>query len=123
MRMVIEPRAGAGGCAEQPLQTQLQMASVISRDRRRTAEGDEPLELIETFIDFRRDVQRRRTEFDLRKAEAVSHPRRLEIALDHIDAVITLIADRNRSGSPRRNDAEVSCRRSVAGDLTCNSSV
>jgi DNA gyrase subunit A len=50
------------------------------------------LELVETFIDFRRDVVRRRTEFDLRKAEARYHILEgLKIALDHIDAVITLI--------------------------------
>jgi DNA gyrase subunit A len=50
------------------------------------------LELIETFVDFRRDVVRRRTEFDLRKAEARYHILEgLKIALDHIDAVITLI--------------------------------
>src|SRR6185369_12211023 len=49
-------------------------------------------ELIETFVDFRRDVVRRRTEFDLRKAEARYHILEgLKIALDHIDAVITLI--------------------------------
>jgi DNA gyrase subunit A len=50
------------------------------------------LELIETFIDFRRDVVRRRTEFELRKAEARYHILEgLKIALDHIDAVIALI--------------------------------
>jgi DNA gyrase subunit A len=50
------------------------------------------LELIETFVDFRRDVVRRRTEFDLRKAEARYHILEgLQIALDHIDAVIVLI--------------------------------
>src|SRR3954471_23613325 len=50
------------------------------------------LELVETFIDFRRDVVRRRTEFDLRKAEARYHILEgLKIALDHLDAVITLI--------------------------------
>ena len=50
------------------------------------------LELIETFVEFRRDVVRRRTEFDLRKAEARYHILEgLKIALDHIDAVITLI--------------------------------
>src|SRR3954465_4056648 len=50
------------------------------------------LELIETFIEFRRDVVRRRTEFELRKAEARYHILEgLKIALDHIDAVITLI--------------------------------
>jgi DNA gyrase subunit A len=50
------------------------------------------LEMIETFVDFRRDVVRRRTEFDLRKAEARYHILEgLKIALDHIDAVIALI--------------------------------
>jgi DNA gyrase subunit A len=50
------------------------------------------LELIETFVEFRRDVVRRRTEFDLRKAEARFHILEgLRIALDHLDAVITLI--------------------------------
>ena len=50
------------------------------------------LELVESFIDFRRDVVRRRTEFELRKAEARYHILEgLKIALDHLDAVITLI--------------------------------
>src|SRR5690606_24293546 len=50
------------------------------------------LELIEHFIEFRRDVVRRRTEFDLRKAEARAHVLEgLRIALDHLDAVIALI--------------------------------
>ena len=50
------------------------------------------LDLIENFIDFRRDVVRRRTEFELRKAEARAHILEgLRIALDHLDAVISLI--------------------------------
>ena len=50
------------------------------------------LELIENFVEFRRDVVRRRTEFELRKAEARRHILDgLKIAIDHIDAVITLI--------------------------------
>jgi DNA gyrase subunit A len=50
------------------------------------------LELIESFVDFRREVVRRRTEFELRKAEARYHILEgLRIALDHLDAVITLI--------------------------------
>src|SRR5262249_17213027 len=50
------------------------------------------LELIESFIDFRRDIVRRRTEFELRKAEARYHVLEgLRIALDHLDAVIILI--------------------------------
>jgi DNA gyrase subunit A len=50
------------------------------------------LELIENFIEFRREVVRRRTEFELRKAEARRHILEgLKIALDHLDAVIALI--------------------------------
>jgi len=50
------------------------------------------LELVESFIDFRREVVRRRTEFELRKAEARYHILEgLKIALDHLDAVIALI--------------------------------
>jgi DNA gyrase subunit A len=50
------------------------------------------LELVESFVDFRREVVRRRTEFDLRKAEARYHILEgLKIALDHLDAVIALI--------------------------------
>ncbi len=50
------------------------------------------LEVLEHFIDFRREVVRRRIEFDLRKAEARAHILEgLRIALDNIDAVITLI--------------------------------
>jgi DNA gyrase subunit A len=50
------------------------------------------LEACERFLEFRRVVVRRRTAFDLRKAEARAHV--LEgyvIALDHLDAVIALI--------------------------------
>ncbi|MGE0862982.1 MAG: DNA gyrase subunit A [Vicinamibacterales bacterium] len=50
------------------------------------------LEVIEQFIDFRREVVRRRIEFELRKAEARAHILDgLKIALDHLDAVIKLI--------------------------------
>jgi DNA gyrase subunit A len=50
------------------------------------------LELVESFVEFRRDVVRRRTEFELRKAEARYHILEgLKIALDHLDAVIALI--------------------------------
>jgi DNA gyrase subunit A len=49
-------------------------------------------ELIENFIEFRREVVRRRTEYELRKAEARAHILEgFKIALDHLDAVITLI--------------------------------
>ncbi|HEY6211857.1 MAG TPA: DNA gyrase C-terminal beta-propeller domain-containing protein, partial [Vicinamibacterales bacterium] len=50
------------------------------------------LELVESFVEFRREIVRRRTEFELRKAEARYHILEgLKIALDHLDAVITLI--------------------------------
>jgi DNA gyrase subunit A len=49
-------------------------------------------ELIDHFVDFRRDVVRRRIEFELRKAEARAHILDgIKIALDHLDAVIALI--------------------------------
>ena len=50
------------------------------------------LEVVEQFIEFRREVVRRRTEFELRRAEARAHILEgLKIALDHLDAVIKLI--------------------------------
>jgi len=50
------------------------------------------VEIVEQFIDFKREVVRRRTEFELRKAEARAHILEgLKIALDHLDAVIKLI--------------------------------
>jgi DNA gyrase subunit A len=50
------------------------------------------LEIIERFVEFRREVVRRRTEFELRKAEARAHILEgLKIALDHLDEVIRLI--------------------------------
>src|SRR5262245_56918365 len=48
--------------------------------------------VVDSFVDFRREVVRRRTEFELRKAEARYHILEgLKIALDHLDAVIKLI--------------------------------
>jgi DNA gyrase subunit A len=50
------------------------------------------LEVVENFVDFRREVVRRRIEFELRKAEARAHILEgLRIALDNLDAVIKLI--------------------------------
>jgi len=47
---------------------------------------------VEQFVAFRHGVVRRRTEFELRKAEARAHILEgLKIALDHLDAVIALI--------------------------------
>ena len=69
------------------------------------------LEIVEHFIEFRREVVRRRIEFELRKAEARAHILEgLKIALDHLDAVITLIrGSKNpleaRGGLDRRSSA------------------
>ena len=50
------------------------------------------IEILDNFVEFRREVVRRRTEFELRKAEARRHILEgLKIALDHLDAVIALI--------------------------------
>ena len=50
------------------------------------------LEFIEEFIEFRREVVRRRIEFELKKAEARAHILEgLRLALDHLDEVIKLI--------------------------------
>ncbi len=97
MRIVIELKRGE--VAEVVLnnlfkQTQLQqsfgiitLAIVAGRPRVLSL-----LEVIELFIDFRREVVRRRIEFELRKAEARAHILEgLKIALDHLDAVIKLI--------------------------------
>jgi DNA gyrase subunit A len=60
------------------------------------------VELIETFVEFRREVVRRRTEYELRKAEARRHILDgLKIAIDHIDAVIALIRAARNPGEAR----------------------
>ena len=60
------------------------------------------VEFIDNFVEFRREVVRRRTEFALRKAEARRHILDgLKIALDHIDAVIALIRAAKNPGEAR----------------------
>jgi DNA gyrase subunit A len=50
------------------------------------------LDACELFVDFRRDAVRRRTAYELRKAEARAHVLEgFAIALDHLDEVIALI--------------------------------
>ena len=97
MRMVIELKRG-----EQPevilnnlyKHTQLQttfgiIMLAIARGRPKVLNL---LEFIEEFIEFRREVVRRRTEFELRKAEARAHILEgLRMALDHLDEVIKVI--------------------------------
>src|SRR2546425_10604709 len=52
------------------------------------------LEATELFVEFRREVVRRRTAYELRKAEARAHVLEgLVIALDHLDQVIALIRE------------------------------
>ncbi len=97
MRVVIELKRGEVG--EVVLNnlykhTQLQqtfgiimLAIVAGRPRVLTL-----LEVVEEFIQFRREVVRRRIEFELRKAEARAHILGgLRTALDNLDAVIPLI--------------------------------
>jgi DNA gyrase subunit A len=73
-----------------PLQTTfgiIMLAIVGGRPRTLTL-----LQLVEQFVEFRRDVVRRRTEFELRRAEARAHILEgLKTALDHLDDVIKLI--------------------------------
>ncbi len=60
------------------------------------------LAVLEQFIEFRREVVRRRTEFDLRKAEARAHILEgLKVALDHLDDVIALIRAAKSPGEAR----------------------
>ena len=60
------------------------------------------LDVVEHFVDFRREIVRRRTEHDLRKAEARAHILEgLKIALDHLDTVITLIRGSNNPTEAR----------------------
>ncbi len=55
-------------------------------------------QILEAFVEHRREVVVRRTAFELRKAEERAHVLEgLKIALDHLDAVITLI---RRAQSP-----------------------
>jgi DNA gyrase subunit A len=50
------------------------------------------VDLLDHFVEFRREVVRRRIEFELKKAEARAHILEgLRIAIDHLDAVIALI--------------------------------
>jgi DNA gyrase subunit A len=97
MRVVIELKRGEVGeviLNNLYKHTQLQqtfgiimLAIVAGRPRVLTL-----LEVVEEFVQFRREVVRRRIEFELRKAEARAHILEgLRIALDKLDAVIALI--------------------------------
>ncbi|MYD71201.1 MAG: DNA gyrase subunit A [Acidobacteria bacterium] len=97
MRIVIELRRGEvpevvlnNLYKHTPLQTTFGINAVaIVGGRPRTLAL---IDLIDEFVDFRRDVVHRRTAHDLRKAEARTHILEgLRTALDHLDAIITLI--------------------------------
>src|SRR5436853_448582 len=72
-------------------------------------------EILEYFIDFRREVVRRRTEYELRKARARAHILEgLTKAIDALDAIVTLI----------RNSRSVDeARQWLTGDLKTTSEV
>jgi DNA gyrase subunit A len=60
------------------------------------------VDLVDHFVEFRREVVRRRIEFELRRAEARAHVLEgLKIALDHLDAVIQLIRSSPNPGVAR----------------------
>ena len=104
MRIVVELKRGETAevvlnnlYKHTPLQTSfgiIMLAIVGGRPRVLTL-----LDLVEQFVDFRREIARRRVEFELRRAEARAHILEgLKIALDQLDAVIKLIRE---SKSPR----------------------
>jgi DNA gyrase subunit A len=60
--------------------------------------------VLQHYIDYRREVVRRRTEFDLEKARARAHILEgLKIALDHLDAVIKTIRESADVDTARTN--------------------
>ncbi|HMT08461.1 MAG TPA: DNA gyrase subunit A [Pyrinomonadaceae bacterium] len=81
-------------------------------------------QMIEAFVDFRREVVRRRTEFDLRKAQARAHILEgLNKAIDALDYIIPLIrnsrsVDEARHWLTSRFDAieEIKKWRGVSGE-------
>jgi len=72
-------------------------------------------QMLEAFVDFRREVVRRRTEYDLRKAKARAHVLEgLTKAIDALDYIVTLI----------RNSRSVDeARQWLTGDLKTTSEV
>src|SRR6266566_8198957 len=72
-------------------------------------------QMLECFVDFRREVVRRRTEYELRKARARAHILEgLTKAIDALDAIVTLI----------RNSRSVDeARKWLTGDLATTSEV
>ncbi|HEX3102060.1 MAG TPA: DNA gyrase subunit A, partial [Pyrinomonadaceae bacterium] len=83
-------------------------------------------QMLEAFVEFRREVVRRRTEFDLRKAQARAHILEgLNKAIDALDYIIPLIRN-SRSVDEAKSwltaslstASEISAWRGVTGDKT-----
>jgi len=81
-------------------------------------------EMLEAFVEFRREVVRRRTEFDLRKAQARAHILEgLNKAIDALDYIIPLIRTSRSVDEARQwltanlsTTSEISAWRGVTGD-------
>ncbi|MEP6850639.1 MAG: DNA gyrase subunit A [Acidobacteriota bacterium] len=81
-------------------------------------------EMLEAFVEFRREVVRRRTEFDLRKAQARAHILEgLNKAIDALDYIIPLIRNSRSVDEARQwltanltTSAEIDTWRGVTGD-------
>src|SRR4029079_7675644 len=59
-------------------------------------------ELVDSFVDFRREIVVRRTQYELRKAEERAHILEgLKIAIDNLDEVIALIRAAKTPPEPR----------------------
>ncbi len=81
-------------------------------------------EMLEAFVEFRREVVRRRTEFDLRKAQARAHILEgLNKAIDALDYIIPLIRNSRSVDEARQwltanlaTSTEIATWRGVTGD-------
>ena len=81
-------------------------------------------EMLEAFVEFRREVVRRRTEFDLRKAKARAHILEgLNKAIDALDYIIPLIRNSRSTDEAKQwltaslaATSEISSWRGVTGD-------
>ncbi|MCY4529847.1 MAG: DNA gyrase subunit A, partial [Chloroflexi bacterium] len=97
MRIVMELRNGAQGMVIlNNLYKLTEMQKSFSANMMALVNGKPELltlrSALQNYVDFRREVIRRRTEFELRKARARAHILEgLRIALENLDAVIALI--------------------------------
>ena len=84
------------------------------------------LELIDHYVDHQREVVTRRTQYELRRAEARAHILEgLLVALDNLDAVIKLIRastdpDAARDGPDRRSSSSRASRRRRSSTCACS---